>query len=176
MNNKFPLNIKRIVRNKIKRAYCKWAISKKKKVAAEWTPFEKKFALLFKRAIITKDSTLYYSWETNSRLVHNKKNKLTIIIRSNSVKLHDDKTLISFFVGSNLQLYLDAIFDQAASTRAKAIETQADNFMLENLNTIELGLDRRKLDIDERDVMVSKFVTRRRPAIIEKDILQGANH
>lgn len=179
--NKFPFNLQKIVKSKVKRAYCRWAISKKKRVSSEWTDFEKQFATFMKRAVLSKTANLYYSIESGARILHNTETDLTIIIRGNSIRVHDDATIIAFNSPSDLGIYLDAIFDRANSLRAQKIEDLSKELMVNSLKEIQFGSDRKAVDFSKPEAKLKKVATilRKKPIPIPdrqyEDFLQGAN-
>jgi hypothetical protein len=174
---KTNFSIKRIIASKIRRVYCKLAISKKNRKSAEWSEFEKKFIMMLKRAVLSKDATLYLSWTDHARVVNNPTNRLTIVLRGNSVKVHDEKSFISFTVPLDVQDNLAYIFDRAAENKSRQIQESVDNMMMAQLREVELGIDRRNVDFSKAETRIKRFSSRRIPITnISKEYLQGANH
>jgi hypothetical protein len=160
----------------MRRAYCKWAISKKKKTVEQWTEFERAFISFMRRAVLSKTASLHYSVENNARILHNRTTGLTVIIKGNSIRVHDETNIISFGVPSELGYYLDAIFDRANIRTVKRIEDSSSDMMLNSLREIQFGTDKQRVNFTKPGPKINKMaaVRRERPIKLE-EIFQGAN-
>jgi len=174
---KIPVNLNRIIRSKMRRAYCRWAISKKRRTADMWTAFEKEFISFMRRAVLSKTANLHYSVENNSRILHNEETGLTIIIKGTSIRVHDADSIISFGVPNELSYYLDAIFDRANMRKVNHIEESSNDLMINSLREIQFGTNSQNVDFAKPGPKIKRVaaVRRDRPLIIE-EIFQGANH
>ena len=174
---RIPLNLNRLIKSKMRRAYCKWAISKKRRTSALWTDFEKEFISFMRRAVLSKTATLHYSVENSARILNNEATDLTIIIKGNSIRVHDASSIISFGVPTELSYYLDAIFDRANIRIVNRIEESSNDLMISSLRELQFGTNKQVVDFAKPGPKIKKVaaVRRDRPLIIE-EIFQGANH
>lgn len=135
----FTLNLNKAIRSKIRRAYCIWAISKKKKASDELTDFEKSFVVLFKRIVLLKTTNLQYAGPNNARIAHNLDKDLIFILQGSSVKVNSPNSTIHLVVDQETQSYLNTIFDRASAGRARKLEEAASRMSMSALKSIESG-------------------------------------
>jgi hypothetical protein len=164
---------------KIRRAYCKWALSKKQKSFSELTPFEKKFIMVLKRVCLLPNSDFNYGFTNyTGRLVTNRDAGVTIQIKGNQISFLDEETLTVFYSMPEITAYFTAIFDRATELRAKRQDDEIFALQMNRLTKVEQILmetpKRKPVPIITNQ---SKGVQRRRTqdlALDQNDILKIA--
>ncbi len=157
------------IEKRVRRAYCKWALSKKKKSLGELTLFEKKLTMVLKRVCLLPDSEFHYGFtEHVGRIVTNAEANVTIQIKGNEIRFIDSDMITVFFAMPEVSMYLNSIFDRATELRAKKREDEIINIQMDHLRQVELTLI-------ESPKKTSKPITLRqktRPAKPRETILQ----
>jgi hypothetical protein len=124
--------------NKIKRTYCKFVLSKKKKQLDALTPFEKKFLMVLRRVCLLQDSEFNYGYHADvGRIVSNARVGVTIQIKGNEVKFFDSDMITIFFATAQLAEHIISIFDRATDRRAYKQAEKIDEMQLDHLKKIE---------------------------------------
>jgi hypothetical protein len=127
--------------NKIKRTYCKWALSKKRRRLDSLTSFEKKFLMVLRRVCLLPDSEFDYGYRTDiGRIVSNTRVGVTIQVRGNEVKFFDSEMITVFFTTAETAEYIVSIFDRATDRRANRKAAVVSEMQFEHLRKIEGSL------------------------------------
>ena len=162
---------------RIRRAYCKWALAKKKKSLNELTPFEKKLIMVLKRVCLLPDSEFNYGFtESVGRIVTNEESGVTIQIKGNEVRFIDSDMITVFFATPEVSSYLTSIFDRSTELRAKRREDEILSLQLNHLRQVELTL----METPKKRPRPIKLKQKTRPtrpretALSEEEILQIA--
>jgi len=144
--------IQRILQNRIKRAYCKWALNRKRKKLDTLNQFEKTFITVLKRICLMDDSEFNYSYrESASRIVSNTSSNVIIQIRGNEIKFVDSDTITVFFANPEVANYICSIFDKAADIRAAKKSDSIYQMQLYHIRKVEGALiTRNRLPAENR--------------------------
>ena len=130
--------IQTIVQTRIKRAYCRWALSKKKKKLEALTQFEKKFISVLKRICLMPDSEFNYSYrEDAGRIVSNASSNVTIQIKGAEIKFFDSEMITVFFTTPDVADYVSSIFDRATDIRAARKSESVYQLQLSHIRKVE---------------------------------------
>ncbi len=128
-------------RSSIKRTYCKWALSKKRRRLNALTPFEKKFLMVLRRVCLLPDSEFDYGYRTDiGRIVSNATIGVTIQIRGNEIKFFDSEMSTVFFTTAETSEHIISIFDRATDRRANKKAAVVSEMQFEHLRKIEGSL------------------------------------
>lgn len=130
--------IQQSLRNRVKRAYCKWALGKKRKKLDALNQFEKKFIMVLKRICLMADSEFNYSYrESAGRIVSNTSSNITIQIRGNEIKFFDSEMITVFFTTPEIADYICSIFDRATDIRAAKKSESVYQMQLSHIRKVE---------------------------------------
>lgn len=158
---KLKTRVQSFIAAKMKRMYAKHAIKRKRNSMLDWTDFEKNFISIMRRTVLNKDTILQYSWDSACRIAHDEANQLTIIVKDQSVQIHDRSNSMQFNTPLALQAYVNKMFDSATSKRCIALEEMADKMMINSLKSIQFGIDQMTIDMSHNRRSIQNYSVRR---------------
>ena len=162
--------IVKFVNRRIRRTYCKWALSKKKKSFNELTQFEKKFTMVLKRVCLLPTSEFNYGFTENvGRIVTNQEAGVTIQLKGTEVRFIDSDMLTVFFASTETATYFTSIFDRATELRAKRREDEILNIQMNHIRQVEqILMETPKRKIKPIEIR-PKMIRRRKVEDLEMD-------